>query len=338
MRLAAQIRGGYYRCAPEVVELIGRLISYRDGAILDPCAGEGEAIDVLVRTLGVPGDKVYAIEIERDRCAATRTRLEQSEAHVMEVCSFFDAKVSAGSFAVLFVNPPFDDNVDGGRVEVDFLVRTTSLLVAGGVVCLVVPERVAEYWDQPIPTHLVEHYEQLAVLTFPEEHRPFNEVVVIGIKRRNHVPVEDKAWDREVHHGALDGCSLRWTGPDKPVAPKTFEKGGLTEEELKEALAVSPLWKMTDLPEARRTPRPPLPLSKGHLALMLASGQLDGIVAPPGESPHIVRGVAHKMCCLPDVTEEVQPNGSVKTTTVIRERIQLVVRAVGRDGIIRTFD
>jgi hypothetical protein len=27
----------------------------------------------------------------------------------------------------------------------------------------------------------------------------------------------------------------------------------------------------------------------------------------------------------------------VKTTTVIRERIQLVVRAVGRDGIIRTF-
>jgi hypothetical protein len=80
-----------------------------------------------------------------------------------------------------------------------------------------------------------------------------------------------------------------------------------------------------------------LPLSRGHLALMLASGQLDGVVAPPDDEPHIVRGVALKVQCPADVTEEVQENGSVKTTTVIRERIQLVVRAVGRDGVIHTF-
>lgn len=338
MRLAAQIRGGYYKCAPEVVALIGRLIGYRNGAILDPCAGEGEAIDVLARTMGVPGEKVYAIELERERCATTRARLEGIGAHVMEVCSFFEAKVSAGSLATMFVNPPFDDNVHGGRVEVDFLIRSTSLLVAGGVLCLVVPEHVAENWYQPIPMHLVEHYEQLAVLTFPEEYRPFNEVVIIGIKRRHHVPVADDAWEKEVHHGALAECLLKWTGPDKEVAPKTFEKGGLTEEELLEALAVSPLWKMTDLPDARRTPRPPLPLSRGHLALMLASGQLDGIVAPPDDEPHIVRGVALKVPCPADVTEEVQESGAIKTTTVIRERIQLVVRAVGKDGIIRTFE
>ena len=335
MRLAAQIRGGYYKCAPEVVELVGRLITYQQGAILDPCAGEGEAIDVLARTLGIGRDRVYAIELERERCATTKARLEG--AHVMDVCSFFDAKISAGSFAAVFVNPPFDDNVHGGRVEVDFLMRTTSLLVPGGVLCLVVPEHVAQNWYQPIPMHLVEHYEQLAVLTFPEEHRPFKEVVIIGIKRRGHVPVEEDVWKQEVQHQALAGCALKWTGPDKDVAPKTFEKGGLTEDELRDALAASPLWKMTDLPEARRTSRPPLPLSRGHLALMLASGQLDGIVAPPGDEPHIVRGVALKVPCPADVTEEVQENGALKTTTVLRERIQLVVRAVGRDGLIHTF-
>src|SRR6516164_9768732 len=140
MRLAAMIRGGFYGCAPEVVEMIGRLIQYQDGAILDPCAGEGEALDVLARTLGVPRDKVYAIELERDRCAATKARLEG--AHVMDACSFFDARVNAGSFSLIWTNPPFDDNVHGGRAEVDFLMRATGLLVAGGVICLVVPERV----------------------------------------------------------------------------------------------------------------------------------------------------------------------------------------------------
>src|SRR5262245_33156201 len=106
MRLAAQIRGGFYGCAPEMVEMVGRLITYKDGAILDPCAGEGEALDILARTLGAPRDKVYAIELERDRCAATKARLEG--AHVMDACSFFDARVSAGSFALAWTNAPFD--------------------------------------------------------------------------------------------------------------------------------------------------------------------------------------------------------------------------------------
>jgi hypothetical protein len=335
MRLAAMIRGGFYGCAPEVVEMIGRLIQYQDGAILDPCAGEGEALDVLARTLGVPRDKVYAIELERDRCAATKARLEG--AHVMDACSFFDARVNAGSFSLIWTNPPFDDNVHGGRAEVDFLMRATGLLVAGGVICLVVPERVVSADYQPIPMYLVEHYEQLAVLTFPEEHRPFNEVVVIGVKRKSRIPHDDETWDRDVPHRPLEGCTLKWTAPAKAVAPKTFEKGGLTDEEIREALAASPLWKLTELPEVRKTARPPLPLGRGHIALLLASGQLDGVVQPEGEPSHVVRGVAHKVQCPPDVSEEVQESGAIKTTTIVRERIQLIVRAVGHDGIIRTF-
>ena len=334
-RLAAIIRGLYYPAAPEAVKRIGQLITYQEGAILDPCAGEGEAIDTLAQTLGVPRDRVYAVELERDRCTATKARLEG--AHVMDPCSFFDARVNAGSFAIVFVNPPFDQNVHGGRAEVDFLMRTTSLLVAGGVLLLVVPEHVVDHCYQPIPMHLVEHYEQLAVLTFPEEHRPFKEVVIIGIKRRNHVPVDDEAWEREVQHRPLADCALKWTAPVKGVAPKTFEKGGLTDEEIREALIVSPLWKLTDLPEVRQTARPPLPLGRGHIALLLASGQLDGVVQPEGEEAHIVRGVALKVACTPEVTEEVQESGAIKTTTVMRERIQLVVRAVGKDGIIQTF-
>jgi predicted RNA methylase len=314
--------------------MVGNLIEYRGGAVLDPCCGEGEAIDTLSAALNAPRDKVYAIELERDRTETTRTRLEG--AHVMDPCSFFDARVNSGSIAVIWVNPPFDTNVKGGRAEVDFLIKATSLLMPGGVLCYIVPAHVVEKSWQSSCQHLLGHYDHLAVLAFPEEHRPYDEVVVIGTKRRNSVPVDDDLW-REVPKQPLAACQIKWQAPETEVVPKLFEKGGLTDAELCEALSVSPLWKVTQLPEVPKTARPPLPLAKGHIALLLASGQLDGTVCPPGEEPHVVRGTATKVEAPPVKTQEVLPDDGIKTTTVIRERIQLVVRAVSRDGNIKTF-
>lgn len=255
----------------------------------------------------------------------------------MAPCSFFDARINVGSIAVVWLNPPFDQNVKGGRAEVDFLIRATSLLAPGGVLCFVVPSHVVDSDYRPACQHLMAHYDQLAVLAFPDEYRPFNEVVVIGRKRIRSVPVDNAVWSIHMQEQPLQDCLLRWQGPQKEVLPKLFEKGGLTEDELKEALSLSPLWKLTRLPELRKTAQPPLPLAKGHIALLLASGQLDGTVCPPREEPHVVRGTALKVQCQPVVTQEVLPDNDVKTTTVLRERIQLVVRAVSRDGVIRTF-
>ena len=334
MRLAAMVKGGYYPAAPEAVQMVAQLIEYRGGAVLDPCCGEGEALDTLATGLNAPRDKVYAIELERDRTECTGTRL--AGAHVMDPCSFFDARVNSGSIAVIWLNPPFDQNVNGGRAEVDFLIKATSLLMPKGIVCFVVPAHVVENSWQPACQHLIGHYEQLAVLEFPDEHRPYDEVVVIGTKRRSSVPVDDDLWD-QVPIQPLATCTLKWQTPETEVVPKLFEKGGFTTEELIDALSLSPLWKVTQIAEVPKPARPPLPLAKGHIALLLASGQLDGTVCPPGEEPHVVRGTATKVESEPVKTQEVLPDDSVKTTTVIRERIQLVVRAVSRDGTIRTF-
>lgn len=336
MRLAAQIRGGFYALAPEAVKLIASRIDYERGAILDPCAGQGEAIDTLAQALSVPRESVYAIELERERAEITRARLEG--AHVLEPCSFFDAKVTAGSFSVVYCNPPFDQNVHGGRAELDFLVKATTLLAPHGLLILIVPEHVADSRWKPIPHQLFEAFEQLAVLEIPEDHRPFGEVAILGLKRRTRVPFSPEAWDRDVRFMPLESCQVRWKSPALDWLPRSFEKAGLTPEELREALASSPLWKLTSEPPERQKARPPLPLAKGHVALLLASGELDGIIHPPGGEPHLVRGTAIKRPCEPQVTEEVLPSGQVKTVTVIRERISLLVRAVGTDGEIRTFE
>ncbi|MBY0513164.1 MAG: hypothetical protein K2P78_04540 [Gemmataceae bacterium] len=339
MRLAAQVKGGYYPCHPDVVKLLAARIAYSDGAIVDPCAGEGEAVESLAQALGCPPEKVYLIELERERAEKCRQRLPA--AHVLGPCSCFETRVTSGAFSVAWVNPPFDTNVHGGRAEAEFVKRATELLAPGGLIVLVIPAQyVGRLDDSEIPRLLLERYEQLGAMVFPKEHRPFNEVAIIGKKRRKAAVLEQcPDWLGAVKVAAdIRECPFAWEAPALSGVPAHFEKAGLTEEELVEAVASSPLWNLTKAPPRKPVVRPPLPLSKGHVALLLASGQLDGVVHQPGEAPHVVRGTARKVACEPDVTTEVLESGAVKTVTTIKERIQLVIRAVGPDGNIRTFE
>jgi hypothetical protein len=73
------------------------------------------------------------------------------------------------------------------------------------------------------------------------------------------------------------------------------------------------------------------------LALLLASGVLDGIVQPPGEPPHVVRGTVRKVEHEIEKDQVLLENGQVKTTTKFAERIELTVRALCVDGTIRDF-
>jgi hypothetical protein len=102
-------------------------------------------------------------------------------------------------------------------------------------------------------------------------------------------------------------------------------------------LAHSPLRAHLAAPAAAGLPSPPLALGIGHVALLLASGHLDGVVHPEGRPPHVVRGTSRKREYVADVTDTVNADGSTTTKTTISERIELMVRTVDRSGDIRTF-
>src|ERR1700733_11265646 len=109
MRLAAQMRGGYYPAAPEALAFAATFLRppvNQPFAILDPCAGKGAAIRQLGELLRCPPAATFAIELDDSRAETVRTILPNSQ--VLAPASLFGCRVSSNSFAFIWLNPPFD--------------------------------------------------------------------------------------------------------------------------------------------------------------------------------------------------------------------------------------
>ncbi len=334
MRLAAQVKGGFFPAHEEAVAFAASFLQAPAGnefSILDPCAGEGMAIRRLGQILGYPQSRVHAIELDDSRAETLRANIP--DAKVLAPADFFGCRATYGSFSFIWLNPPFDYSYGGYRVEDEFLVRATEWLVTGGVMALVCPEDVVEEYSNA-RQHFTRYYENVAIVPFPEAHRPFREVIVFGHKRLKPNVNRDTGWIPWESVQASEG--FRYHIPTGS-GPRRFEKIDPTEAELQQMLSGSPLRSYLKAPAAAAVPSPPLPLGIGHVALLLASGHLDGIVHPEGKLPHVVRGTSQKHSFISDVTDIENDDGSTTTRTTISERIDLVIRTVDCSGRIRTF-
>ncbi|MFN4259524.1 MAG: DUF6094 domain-containing protein [Gemmataceae bacterium] len=334
MRLAAQLKGGFYPAHEKAVDLAASFLQAPVGekfAILDPCAGEGTAIRQLGEMLDCPQSMIHAIELDDSRAEVVHTALP--DAHVLAPADIFGCRVSCGNFSFIWLNPPFDYSYGGRRVEEQFLWKATEWLRPGGVMALVCPEDVVEeYSDARL--HFGRYYENVTVVPFPEPHRPFNEVLVFGHKRTR--PEIDRTKDWKAWDSVQAPKGFRYHIPPSN-GPRWFQKIQPTEPELERMLIGSPLRSYLNSPPVAPVPSPPLPLGIGHVALLLASGHLDGIVHPQGKLPHVVRGTSRKHSFVSDVTDTENEDGSTTTRTTISERIELVIRTVDGKGRIRTF-
>lgn len=353
MRLAAQARLGFYAIPSNVLELVlTHLVMPEDPkkqekvCIIDPCCGEGEAIRQIRDTLNVNHKRTYAIELDGLRAEKSRTNL--GESRVLGPASFFGTSVTAYSFGLAYVNPPFDDQLGGGaREELLFTEKATRLLVPNGILVLICAFRALNSGAGRLTDFLENNYEDLGLYSFPEESRKFKEVVVFGRKRvmeTAYLPWKERYfYGKEINYTNRErdpdvgSDNRKWILPES-WAPFHFSKSDYLPEELLEAVNSSPLNKLVDPPTIPEPKRPPLPLSKGHKALLLASGMLDGIVEPENEEPHVVRGSTRKVEYVASRTEEVDDEkGTVTKKTVISQRPVLTSRAVQSDGNILTL-
>jgi len=334
MRLAAQVKGGFYPANEEAVACAASYLQAPVGqpfAVLDPCAGEGTAIRQLGKLLGCPPCMIHAIELDDRRAEAIAAALP--EAHVLAPADFFGCRASYGSFSFIWLNPPFDYSYGGNRVEEQFLSQATEWLMPGGVMALVCPEDVIEEFSDA-RQHFTRFYGNVTVVPFPEAYRPFREVIVFGHKRSRPEVGRTTGWKAWESVQAPQGFHYRIPPGD---GPRVFQKVQPTEPELQRMLNGSPLRSHLKSSPETPVPSPPLPLGIGHVALLLASGHLDGVVQPAGLPPHVVRGTSRKHSFISDVTDAENQDGSTTTRTTISERIELVIRTVDRTGRIRIF-
>jgi Uncharacterised methyltransferase family (DUF6094) len=148
-RIASVIKQGYYPAPPEAVAGILRHLKIPDPPpdaklkredvnILDPVAGEAKALVQIAEGLGVSWGHVFAVELNSSRSA--RIVEAYPNIRLLGPCSFEGTRITRHSFSLVYLNPPFDDQLDGGgREETSFLTQSVDLLVPNGILILVCP-------------------------------------------------------------------------------------------------------------------------------------------------------------------------------------------------------
>lgn len=301
-RLESMKKAGYY---PTPVEVADRIAGHLEAPQpefrwLDPCCGEGTALQRLAQTLG---GQTYGIELDMKRAQEAATKLD----HVRQG-DYAAHRLSKGKQAgvsVLFLNPPYDhDDRAGKRLELTFLRETQEWLMTGGVLVYLIPQpRITT----DIAVRLATHFEQVRLFRFPgTSYDRFRQVVILAIKRQQ--PRRDDRMALTIAQARNDQL------PELPPATtKTYRIPPMAEtrfyfraaevdphEALTEALAAG-VWhsrSWTDLvapTETTHTIKPLMPLRRGHIAMALAAGLLDNMRVSRDKRQFLVKGRLRKV-------------------------------------------
>lgn len=341
------IKNGYFPTDQPTLDRIASALDTEASAVrvLDPCCGEGSALQHLVAHLQSCGADVhsYGVDIDEERAWHAKTVLG-TVAHA----DVHDVRITDRSAGLLFLNPPYGDLVgdkaDTGdrkqgreRHEKVFCRRTFGLLQPGGVLVLIVPFYVL---DPELSTLIARHFERVEVFMSAEQE--FKQCVLFGVKRRPAHP--DGALVKRLLAFAAgeDQAELPafWSGHPyvvpaiKPDDEFSFSVVRLDtrqlQDELDKGLHRSTLWPRFGLQMRRAAgeAKPPLrAMTDWHLALALAAGQISGIVTSAQGRRLLIKGRTHKQKST-QVLRETSADGSVSETRVLTDKFVTVIRGI----------
>jgi len=340
------IKNGYYPTDEATIAgiLAGLHCSAGQVRIHDPCCGEGTALAEIKHHLCEQGVRVEALGIELDTERAWHAkRLLDTAIHG----DVQDVVLTAASCGLLFLNPPYGeaiadkantgDRQAADRLEKIFFRRTVSTLQAGGVLVLIVPHYVL---DEEFSVMLARSFTDVQVFMAPEAR--FRQAVVFGIKRRSgHAAVATVEMLRAAGRGEISHQVLGtdWAGePYEIPAAVTVKDFRFSAVRLDAAqlqaeldrLRTSTLWTQFDsiFGHATRKHRRPLrDLSKWHLALALAAGQITGVVRSKSGRTLMIKGDTWKRKQRSREFTEDQ-DGTVRETVTLTDQFVPVIRGI----------
>ena len=330
MRNVARLKMGYYPLPEAEGEKLHSLLSFAGlASVLDPCAGQGAALNLVTHDAPV---RRYGIELD-----AERARIASSKGIATIQGNTFDAISRPESFSLLYLNPPYDSEIGtigNRRMEAVFLEHTYRWLRMEGVVVLVIPfERLHDCTGI-----LSSHFASLRVfrMTDPDSVQ-YRQIAVFGVRREVRGSAIEKN-KRQLNSIGLYGSflELEELQPDAcppysipPSAEAELSYRGLPYDLLEDLLPQSGAWKQVApmlMPhDDIATGRPITPLHGGHVGLLCTAGLLNGVFGEE-ENRHIARWRSVK-----HVTTFVEEDGDDQIIHH-RERWTNELRLVYADG------
>lgn len=208
-RLEGIAKAEYYPTPPSVVERVAALVRVVPSAhrravrLFDPCCGPGDALRQFADSLG--GGETYGIEIEQNRAVEARAALD----HVI-AGSAFAVRLGHEAFSCLWLNPPYDQDDGGKRLEHSFLTTISRALAPGGLLVYIVPQaRLAQS-----ARYLSTHYERMRCYRFHDpEYVAFRQCVLLAYRRSGPAIAPETKTRVEALGGRIAaGASRGWLG------------------------------------------------------------------------------------------------------------------------------
>ncbi|MEN2982460.1 MAG: DUF6094 domain-containing protein [Thermus sp.] len=286
MRLQGRVKAGFYPTPREVVEGVLQALSpgreaLEGKVLLDPCAGEGEAAAVLAEGLGmVP----WGVELDEGRARQAALRFLPLGGKVLQGDAL---DYEARGFALVWLNPPYDWDEEGERLEEIFFRTFVPSVLEGGILFLVAPEReLLRLWPE------IRLLGKAVLFRFPEKTRRFGEALAAVVRDWGISPADPEPLSFEEGLKALQKLTVEVC----PAEAKPILRPKRREEELAQSCRTSPLWSQIEGGLAGRETRftPLLPLRKAHLALLLAGGLMDLQTLEVEGKPYTVLGRLRK--------------------------------------------
>lgn len=340
MRPPAVEKLGFFPTSTPVVELLKTFFKPAEsGRLLDPCAGEGTAASILAKALNCES---WGVELSPARAAVASEKMDRLFNAPWQACH-----LTSESITLLFLNPPYSHDRLGNqkRLELEFLKSTTPKLVRGGALVYIVPHPLLG--DLGVATQLAGHYENIVVHRYADTE--FNQVVVMATKRlKFKMPSGEEVGQVQARaeveppmlvqaneppykllpasNKGAGGQAIRFTRMDwqpEEIVDATQKRGVMTSKEWLGLL--NPARALGEFKQ------PVMPLKKGHIAMMMASGMMGTLHLNDDDGrPMLVKGRVVK------VTEKVEETTSKDGKTVsetFRDRFVSTVAVLRQSGI-----
>lgn len=338
-RIASQSKGGFYATPEGQISLILPHLKVTEGKgylnLLDPCAGEGEALKQLethFRNIEDITSLSYGVELEETRAKKANEVLD------IVIHDAYENLRTEANYNLVWLNPPYDE-VFHERTELRFLrtlsSKSKNVFANNGLLLFCVPQYVLD----KCAMILSERFRDIKVYRFTDDaYDVFKQVVVFGYfgspGNREKVK-ETRDYLREIAKEGpevlptLEEISEEYYLQPSDQQISLFRAGRLKPEELLQDLKDSAVFSEFEkrvTPEVRKNSmkRPLLPLKMAHAGIAIASGAVGGNMGN-----HIVVGFTKSVT---NLAEQPDEEGITKKEIYTKQH-KSVVRVFTRNGI-----